>query len=246
MGPASPPLPDAKVEGWDSDGLLQRCDSVPVEICKPGANNPWFDGWQGGEAPSLTIGGWGPAPTGVHGARLPVVETGISPAAAIVRPPPVASIATRLSPDVRVERWDSVGLLRRRDSVPVEMVMFRYYLLMVVAFAASAYTNYAFRIFEPEHIRYSFFSSNGPRENGIRCPGVRSFYGMRSARIIPIMELEHATSNFCQSNLIGEGGFGIVYKGLLQDGYTVAIKRRLHGPTQYFVNEIVKVGPLES
>ncbi|KAK9158360.1 hypothetical protein Scep_004934 [Stephania cephalantha] len=83
---------------------------------------------------------------------------------------------------------------------------------------------------------------NGARENGIRCPGARSFYGMRSARIVPIMELEHATSNFCQSNLIGEGGFGIVYKGLLQDGYTVAIKRRLHGPTQYFVNEVHRLG----
>ncbi|KAK9124272.1 hypothetical protein Sjap_013874 [Stephania japonica] len=89
---------------------------------------------------------------------------------------------------------------------------------------------------------FTFSYGNGTRANGIRCPGARSFYRMRSARIVPIMELEHATSNFCQSNLIGEGGFGVVYKGLLQDGYTVAIKRRLHGPTQYFVNEVQRLG----
>ena len=34
-----------------------------------------------------------------------------------------------------------------------------------------------------------------------------------------------ATDNFSDSNQIGEGGFGIVYKGTLEDGQVVAIKR---------------------
>ena len=52
------------------------------------------------------------------------------------------------------------------------------------------------------------------------------------------MELEHATCDFSQNNIIGEGGFGLVYKGLLLDGSIVAIKRRLHTPTQFFAHEV--------
>ncbi|KAH9703640.1 protein kinase domain-containing protein [Citrus sinensis] len=37
-------------------------------------------------------------------------------------------------------------------------------------------------------------------------------------------ELEIATNGFCKSNKIGEGGFGSVYKGRLQDGTLVAVK----------------------
>ncbi|KAI9076192.1 hypothetical protein K1719_041890 [Acacia pycnantha] len=46
----------------------------------------------------------------------------------------------------------------------------------------------------------------------------------QDVRRFTIMELEHATRNFSESNLVGEGRFGLVYKGLLQDGSIVAIK----------------------
>lgn len=38
-------------------------------------------------------------------------------------------------------------------------------------------------------------------------------------------EMRKATNNFSQTNILGEGGFGIVYKGDLPDGTTVAVKR---------------------
>ena len=43
-------------------------------------------------------------------------------------------------------------------------------------------------------------------------------------RMILYHELSHGIDNFCESNLLGIGGFGSVYKGVLFDGTIVAIK----------------------
>ncbi|PSS13508.1 Protein NSP-INTERACTING KINASE 1 like [Actinidia chinensis var. chinensis] len=42
-------------------------------------------------------------------------------------------------------------------------------------------------------------------------------------------ELQMATNNFSSKNIIGKGGFGIVYKGCLRDGTVVAVKRLKDG-----------------
>lgn len=44
----------------------------------------------------------------------------------------------------------------------------------------------------------------------------------------PYNELEHATNNFSNSNLIGLGGSSYVYRGQLRDGRIAAIKRLKH------------------
>lgn len=52
-------------------------------------------------------------------------------------------------------------------------------------------------------------------------------------------ELSVATKNFSDINLIGEGKFGEVYKGLLNDGMFVAIKKRPGAPSQEFIDEVI-------
>ncbi|KAI3995549.1 hypothetical protein MKX01_023294 [Papaver californicum] len=45
---------------------------------------------------------------------------------------------------------------------------------------------------------------------------------------LTIAELEHSTSSFSESNVIGEGGLGLVHRGLLQDGSIVENIGRIH------------------
>lgn len=49
-----------------------------------------------------------------------------------------------------------------------------------------------------------------------------------------LKELEMATSVFCAQNVIGEGGYGIVFRGVLQDGSVVAVKK-LHNNKWVFI-----------
>lgn len=58
------------------------------------------------------------------------------------------------------------------------------------------------------------------------------------ARQFSLGELEQATSEFSENNLVGVGSFGLVYKGLLLDGTLVAIKRRRRAPRPEFVEEV--------
>ncbi|KAI9089090.1 hypothetical protein K1719_029369 [Acacia pycnantha] len=49
---------------------------------------------------------------------------------------------------------------------------------------------------------------------------------------IPLIEIQSATSNFDTKRLIGKGGFGNVYKGILRNGLRVAVKRSEPGSGQ--------------
>lgn len=52
-----------------------------------------------------------------------------------------------------------------------------------------------------------------------------------------LQDIKKATKNFSQNNIIGDGGFGTVYKGQLKDGTLVAIKR-----AKKVKKNIIKIG----
>ncbi|KAM3696770.1 hypothetical protein ACJW30_06G064600 [Castanea mollissima] len=66
--------------------------------------------------------------------------------------------------------------------------------------------------------------------------------------LFTLRQIRAATNNFDISNKVGEGGFGSVYKGLLSDGTTIAVKQLSSKSKQgnrEFVNEIGMISALQ-
>ncbi|KAK6277068.1 hypothetical protein POUND7_017391, partial [Theobroma cacao] len=55
---------------------------------------------------------------------------------------------------------------------------------------------------------------------------------LKGARWFSYDELKKCTNNFSENNELGFGGYGKVYRGMLSDGQSVAIKRAQHGSMQ--------------
>ncbi|XP_047941064.1 putative wall-associated receptor kinase-like 11 isoform X2 [Salvia hispanica] len=61
-------------------------------------------------------------------------------------------------------------------------------------------------------------------------------------KVLPAKELEVATDHFNENRIIGQGGQGTVYKGMLYDGMIVAIKKSKlveENQLEQFINEVV-------
>ncbi|PAN10581.1 hypothetical protein PAHAL_2G102900 [Panicum hallii] len=67
----------------------------------------------------------------------------------------------------------------------------------------------------------------------------------------PLGTIRTATNGFCKENIIGRGGFGVVYKGQLPDGQQVAVKKlsaestASQGLNNEFLNEVVLIAKLQ-
>ncbi|KAL8506066.1 hypothetical protein ACS0TY_017068 [Phlomoides rotata] len=66
--------------------------------------------------------------------------------------------------------------------------------------------------------------------------------------LFPLSTITKATDNFSNNNKLGEGGFGPVYKGVLEVGQEIAVKclaRTSHQGVEEFKNEVICIAKLQ-
>uniref|UniRef100_A0A0A9BZN4 non-specific serine/threonine protein kinase n=1 Tax=Arundo donax TaxID=35708 RepID=A0A0A9BZN4_ARUDO len=96
--------------------------------------------------------------------------------------------------------------------------------IVMAAFAAAAVlSSFITIIILKRHSRHSSSKKRSAKRISMKIAGVKDF---------TFEELSHCTNDFSDSTLIGQGGYGKVYKGVLADGTIVAIKRAQQGSLQ--------------
>ncbi|XP_020577356.1 wall-associated receptor kinase 3-like [Phalaenopsis equestris] len=120
---------------------------------------------------------------------------------------------------------------------PLEIVLAAGLLLLLLLFIGGIISYNKLKNRRSERLKQKHFMQNG----GLL---LQQHFSVReaSAKIFTAGELEMATDKFSESRILGHGGYGTVYKGILSDGREVAIKKsKLMDETQIeqFINEMV-------
>ncbi|KAL7263072.1 hypothetical protein ACSBR1_001281 [Camellia fascicularis] len=92
------------------------------------------------------------------------------------------------------------------------------------------------------NLRENFFQQNGGfmlKQQLSKCEG-----SVQSAKIFTSDDLKKATNNYDESRVLGQGGQGTVYKGILPDNTIVAIKKsnvidQCQSQIEQFINEVI-------
>ncbi|CAK8567479.1 unnamed protein product [Lathyrus sativus] len=111
---------------------------------------------------------------------------------------------------------------------------------LVALLVGSFYVYLALKKRKLIKLKQHFFQQNGGlllQQQIERCRG-----SSETAKVFTVEELNEATNNFHESRILGQGGQGTVYKGVLEDKRIVAIKKsKINDPNQIepFINEVV-------
>ncbi|XP_030454552.2 probable serine/threonine-protein kinase At1g01540 isoform X1 [Syzygium oleosum] len=73
---------------------------------------------------------------------------------------------------------------------------------------------------------------SGPGEQAVALTATPEVSHLGWGHWYTLRELQVSTENFADENVIGEGGYGIVYRGVLEDGTRVAVKNLLNNRGQ--------------
>ncbi|XP_042510272.1 probable receptor-like protein kinase At1g80640 isoform X2 [Macadamia integrifolia] len=132
---------------------------------------------------------------------------------------PISSIdatMAALSPGVQVERREQHGNLDRKMLAAVISSVSVLVAIILSIFGLCVYHHKKWINSDPKNIQSSVLG----KLNSLRITGKKGLVS-----VIEYQLLEAATDNFRESNVLGEGGFGCVYKARFDDNLLAAVKR---------------------
>ena len=110
---------------------------------------------------------------------------------------------------------------------------------LLVLLVGGSWTYWGLKNRKLIELKEKFFQQNG----GLLLQQILSNHRdfVEIARIYSAEELEKATDNYNESRVLGQGGYGTVYRGILPDNRVIAIKKSKIGSqcqVEQFINEI--------
>lgn len=108
----------------------------------------------------------------------------------------------------------------RRESIALVVIVVMASLAVVALLVAFSYYWYI-----KNKVKKRFHTEKSLPPSNELVPPVMNSSSQTESQVFTFKQLQAATSNFSSNNVIGNGGFGSVYKGVLQDGSKVAIKQ---------------------
>ncbi|KAH6824753.1 hypothetical protein C2S53_010828 [Perilla frutescens var. hirtella] len=137
-------------------------------------------------------------------------------------------------------RKGGLGCIAVNSQFPVIKFTAGFSVGLISVFICITLLYFGFKRRKLARVREKFFQQNGGlllkqqifNENGVET----------STQIFSAEELEKATNNYAEDRILGKGGYGTVYEGILPDQRVVAIKKsRIMDQNQIeqFINEVV-------
>ncbi|RWR79324.1 putative wall-associated receptor kinase-like protein 16 [Cinnamomum micranthum f. kanehirae] len=129
------------------------------------------------------------------------------------------------------------GCIKDSKEFPVLKVFLGTGLSLLFLFIGSTWTCWIWRKRKMIKLKEKFFHQNG----GLLLQRKISSRRAESFKIFTTKELDRATENYSLSRIVGQGGYGIVYKGTLPDNRIIAVKKSKivdASQIEQFINEV--------